>query len=578
MACEVPQQQEGQLRLIRLDVALICDPLRADRTESRTLWIDGSKFVAKPADSRQVEHHYRMLDCVAMACGIDAHTHIGGGKVNLARLMLSGRERSEIVSIEEDLPSQSRLPMRPLSCPVPNTLETGIRYLEMGYSACFEPAVLPAGARHAHCELADTPFLDTGGFLMLGNELLLLKMISDGAPATQIRDYVAWMLNAHRCIAVKVVHAVGVSRFKESSPFHDHVALGSIDDPHPRFGVSGRRVLLELARAVDSLGIPHPIHVHCANLGLPGNIETTLETIRAVEGHRMHLTHAQFHCYGKEGPHGFGSAASQLADEVNKNPKLSVDVGQVLFGQTITLSGDLEHQWSHRHLGRPRKGAFQMIENQGGCGVLPFRYRQAQYVHSLQWAIGLELFLRIENPWQIFLTTDHPNGAPFTAYPHIVRLLCDADFRQHCFEHLHPDVRSTSSLPSLPREYTLDEIAIVTRSAPARSLGLQQYGSLEAGSVANLCLFQQNANKEAMFVQPKWVIRNGRIAVQDGNVKEEVPKTSFQIQLPLNTEIERFMAKDWKLFYQQSPALSKISEDEARLLRAEIWHLEPTIS
>lgn len=80
----------------------------------------------------------------------------------------------------------------------------------------------------------------------------------------------------------------------------------------------------------------------------------------------------------------------------------------------MTLSGDLGHQWEHRDLARPKKGFFQEIETQGGCGVLPFRYRESQYVHSLQWTIGLELFLRIQNPWQIFLTTDHPNGAPFS--------------------------------------------------------------------------------------------------------------------------------------------------------------------
>lgn len=53
-----------------------------------------------------------------------------------------------------------------------------------------------------------------------------------------------------------------------------------------------QEVLFELARAVDALGVAHPIHVHCTNLGMPGNIEVTLETIRAVEGHRIHLTHA----------------------------------------------------------------------------------------------------------------------------------------------------------------------------------------------------------------------------------------------------------------------------------------------
>ena len=44
-------------------------------------------------------------------------------------------------------------------------------------------------------------------------------------------------------------------------------------------------------------------------------------------------------------------------------------------------------------------------------------------------AIGLETFLLVDDPWRVFLTTDHPNGAPFTSYPHLIRLLMDKSFR-----------------------------------------------------------------------------------------------------------------------------------------------------
>ena len=58
------------------------------------------------------------------------------------------------------------------------------------------------------------------------------------------------------------------------------------------------------------------------------------------------------------------------------------------------------------------------------------RYRdKSKFVNAMQWVIGLETFLLFDDPWRIFPTTDHPNGAPFHFYPHLIRLLMDKSFR-----------------------------------------------------------------------------------------------------------------------------------------------------
>ena len=83
---------------------------------------------------------------------------------------------------------------------------------------------------------------------------------------------------------------------------------------------------------MQELGVTHPLHIHGCNLGIPGNIETTLDTIRAADGLRIHMTHTQFLSYGTEGDKKFSSGAAQLAELVNKTQNVSIDVGQVLFG------------------------------------------------------------------------------------------------------------------------------------------------------------------------------------------------------------------------------------------------------
>jgi len=53
----------------------------------------------------------------------------------------------------------------------------------------------------------------------------------------------------------------------------------------------------------------------------------------AADGLPIHLTHIQFHSYGVEGPRKCSSGAHAIADAVNARPNVSIDVGQIIFGQ-----------------------------------------------------------------------------------------------------------------------------------------------------------------------------------------------------------------------------------------------------
>jgi len=540
--------------ITRLHGAVCIDGVK--KTEVRDLFLDGETIGSALANGYRVDADYKLDKHIVVAGGIDLHTHIGGGKVNIARLLLP--DLVNHVNSNSKRTESDPLWIQPLSSPVPGTWETGRRYLEMGYTACFEPALLPANARHAHAEMADTPWLDTGGYLLLGNDRLLLEWIRDEVPQEQINAYVGWMVHAHQCCGVKVVNAGGIDAFKFNQR---HLSL---DDHHIHLGITPRQILSVLSQAVESLQLAHPLHVHCSNLGLAGNISATMATIDAVEGRRLHLTHAQFHCYGTDGPHGYSSAARELADRVNSDKSLSIDVGQVQFGQTVTLSGDTMHQFANRKLARPRKAIFQDLECQAGCGVLPFRYRQDQYVHGLLWTIGIELFLRVEDSERVFLTTDHPNGAPFTSYPHLIRLLMDFDYRMSIFSRLHPDVQKSSSLPSLTREYTVEEIVKMTRLGPAKALGLRNRGSLCEGKLADVVVYEKSENPEQMFSRPSMVFRRGKLVYRDGVFLADSIKSTIVSAFEVDDQMDRLLKRIWRTRYGYSTDLITVRPDELR--------------
>ncbi|TWU44963.1 Formyltransferase/hydrolase complex Fhc subunit A [Novipirellula aureliae] len=505
------------------------------------VWIKDGKIVPSCEVQTGSANNPRTLDasdCIVMAGGIDLHTHIGGGKLTLARLLLE----------EPAKPSRDLLPTAPV---------VAQRYLDMGYTTCFEPAVIPCNARSAHAEMAEIRGIDTGGFCLLGNDDLLMQLLADNAPQSVINDYVAWMVMATQCIAVKVVNPGGISAFKFNQRRLD------VDTPHPRYGVTPSTIVRRLCRAVSEIGLAHPLHVHCSNLGVPGNIESTLKTIDAADGFPIHLAHAQFHCYGNNGPYAMTSAAAKLVDAIDRNPHVTIDVGQVMFGQTVTISADSMHQFHNIRYANPRKSILVDVECEAGCGVVPFRYRRRQFVHSLQWAIGLELFLMIDDPARVFLTTDHPNGAPFTTYPHLIRLLCDRAFRETALAEIDPEAAAASSLAGIDREYTLGEIAIMTRSAPAAILGLSGIGDLAIGSSADVVVYEKNRNFETMFAQPKFVLKNGVLVRGKGSVSTE-PSGSIThtANVEFNPKTIATLANRYESFSAMAMSRLQISDDE----------------
>jgi len=540
------------MSLLRLRGGRIVDPANGIAGDVRDLCVRDGRIVDLPAQA-PVDEELDASGCVVMAGGIDMHTHIGGGKMNLARLLLPEDHRSGRDPVAA---STNALELASCGSCAPGTLATGYRYVEMGYTAAFEPAMAASNARHTHMEMGDIPILDHGAYVMLGNDELFLRMLAEQQDYERIRDYVGWTINATKAMGVKVVNPGGISAFKFNQRKLD------VDGEHAHWRITPREVVHTLARTLTDLGLPHPLHIHASNLGVAGNIESTLATIAALEGLPAHLTHVQFHSYGTEGPRKFSSAARQLAEAVNANPNVSIDVGQIMFGQTVTASGDTMRQHANADHANPRKWIGADIECDAGCGVVPFRYREQSYVNALQWAIGLELFLLVDDPWRVVLTTDHPNGAPFTSYPHLIRLLMDKRFRDEQLATLHPEVAAHAPLREIKREFTLSEIAVMTRAAPARLLGLRDRGQLGVGAAADIAVYREDANAQTMFSRPDLVLKDGTLVARAGRIVATPTGGTHFVEPQYDASIEATLQRYGARHLAVNPRHAAIGRDE----------------
>ncbi len=544
---------------IRISGGAVHDPANDVDGEIRDVCLKDGKVVA------DVGPGARRIDArgmVVMPGGVDIHAHIAGPKVNAAR-KLTPEDRREAPLDRTDVLRSGTGGL------VPSTFATGYRYSLLGYTTVIEAAAPPLAARHVLSELRDTPMIDKAFLILMGNNQVLFELIreSGGAVSSRLRDAIAWWLEATGGYGVKLVNPGGVELYKQ-----DNGNVHSLDDHVGGFEVTPRQVLEAIGGAVDELGLPHPVHVHANNLGVPGNADTTLDTMRTLAGRQAHFAHLQFHAYGGK-PDGLPrSRAPELLEFLGEHPEITADVGQIMFGPAVTMTADGPVAAMLRDLGA-EQWLNHDTEVETGCGIVPYRYRASNYVHALQWGIGLELFLLGKDPWQVMLSTDHPNGGSFLSYPKLIRLLMDRAFREDQMGAANQRaIRRTALTDGLDREYSLNEIAIVTRAGPARRLGLRDKGHLGVGADADVTIYHDRADREEMFATPRYVIKAGAVVVEEGDLHRIDDGVLLSSRAAFDPEVSRVLeplfGDRYSVAFEHYPVRDPALREPARVVEA----------
>lgn len=520
----------------------VFDPLNRTRGEKQDVFIRDGKIV------RSVRRKARTINAsgmVVMPGGVDIHSHIAGSKVNSGRLLRPEDHR-------KDIEPRTKHTLSGVGHSVPSTRTTGYRYTKMGYTTVFEPATPPLKTRHTHEELNSTPIIDKACFPLLGNNWFVMEYLRDGK-VEECAAYVAWVLKATKGYAIKIVDPGGVEVWGWGK------ILRGLDEPVTNFDITPREIVRGLCKVNKILNLPHPIHVHTNNLGNPGNYLTTIQTMDAVrdldDGKKpiIHITHVQFTGFSGSSWLNLGSGAPEIADYVNKHGHVSVDLGQVIFGDTTTMTADGPFQYFlHKISGN--KWVNVDVEAETGSGIVPFHYKRGNYVNAIQWGIGLELALLVKDPWRVFMTTDHPNGGPFTAYPKVIAWLMSRKAREKTMSKINRTAKKRLDLPGIDREYTLEEISTVTRAAPAKSLGLASKGHLGVGADADVAIYDLDPSKRDLeqnpiairraFKEAAYTIKDGMIVSKKGQITGTRLGRTFYVESTISSELESNLLKE----------------------------------
>ncbi|MGB9741149.1 MAG: formylmethanofuran dehydrogenase subunit A [Candidatus Bathyarchaeia archaeon] len=536
----------------------VYDPINGINGEKMNIAVKDGKIVEKVNERRA-----KRIDAtgmVVMPGGVDIHSHIAGSEVNSSRLL-----RPE--DHYKDFERKTAVTRSGVGYSIPSTFTTGYRYARMGWTTVMNPSMPPLEARHTHEELSDTPIIDKASYPLLGDWWFVLEYLRDGK-IEECARHVAWMIKATKGYAIKLVNPGGLEAWGFGRNVRD------IDDQVPYFGITPREIIRGLCKVNKLLNLPHTIHVHTNNLGKPGNYVTALETMRCVEDLAqddkpvIHITHCQFSAFKGDDWRTFGSGAEEIANYVNAHSHVTMDMGQVIFTDTTTMTADGPFQYL-LHTLSGNKWVNHDVETETSAGIVPFHYKRKSHVHATQWSIGLELALLIKDPWKILMTTDHPNGGPFIAYPRIVAWLMSRKAREATLRKINPRARSRSLLPTIDRELGFYEIAIVTRAGQAKALGLKNKGHLGIGADADIAIY--NFNPETMdpskkykavrraFKRAAYTIKGGQVVVKEGEVLKHIEGATMWLNVQTSEEakitedMKRRFKEYWTVEFENYP-------------------------
>ncbi|MEM3668444.1 MAG: formylmethanofuran dehydrogenase subunit A, partial [Candidatus Bathyarchaeia archaeon] len=308
----------------------VYDPLNGVNGEKIDIAIKDGKIVDKVNERKA-----RKIDAsgmVVMPGGVDIHSHIAGSKVNAGRLL---RPEDHFKDFEPKTP----VTRSGVGYSIPSTFTTGYRYARMGYTTVMDPAMPPLEAKHTHEEFNDTPIIDKASYPLLGDWWFVLEYLREGK-IEECARHVAWMLNATKGYAIKLVNPGGLEAWGFGHNVH------GLDDQVPYFCITPREIIRGLSKVNRLLNLPHTIHVHTNNLGKPGNYVTALETMKCVEDLALenkpviHITHCQFSAFKGDDWRTFESGAEEIANYVNAHSHVTMDMGQVIFTDTTTMTAD----------------------------------------------------------------------------------------------------------------------------------------------------------------------------------------------------------------------------------------------
>ncbi len=455
----------------------VFDPFNSIEGEKKDILIEDGKVVDKFVSSSDVKEIDAKGKTVIPAA-LEIHAHIASQQLNWIRLL--GSSNQEFQDLWNGL-----------------TLSTIAKdYISNGYTFFLEANVFPSLTKQTIFDLKRLPVLDKA-FLLNTSNLWALELEFQKELVEEGAVLISNLLEKVKGFGLKAYNPF------EAEYWNWKVVRKNLTDKGRLFNFAPLDVYEKLARFVEHLGLPHSIHAHIEGYESQYSKENLIATLNKVKllglkpnpkndlgikrSQIFHLAHAS--SYNIDGDN------SELIKFYNENKEFDMDLGFIGFNAInplITsdrrLINNLIKSTDSNKLIRAS------IESEGDSFATLRKFSKKKKEDCVLWANAIDLALNIA-PWQLQFSVNYPNYANITNLPEIASWLISKKARRQFMNDMEASFLKDNNLIINDKILTFNEFIILSRSSPAKSLGIGSIkGNLGLGADGDLNILNLNLN------------------------------------------------------------------------------------
>ena len=455
----------------------VFDPFNNIEGDTKDILIEDGKVVDKFASSSDIKEIDAKGKTVIPAA-VEIHAHVASQQLNWVRLL--GSANQDFQTLWNGL-----------------TLNAIAKdYLSNGYTFILEANVFPSLTKQTIFDLKRLPVLDKG-FLLNPSNLWALELEFQKEMVEEGAVFLSNLLEKVKGFGLKAYNPF------EAEYWNWKKVRKNLTEKGRLFNFAPMEVYEKLLRFVEYLGLPHSIHAHIEGYETQyakENLLTTLNKVKSLglkpnpkndfeikRSQIFHLAHAS--SYNVDGDN------SELIKFYNENQDFDMDLGFRGFNAINPLIT------SDRHLINKlikstdsSKLIRSSVESEGDSFATLRKFSKTKKDDCVLWANAIDLALNI-SPWQLQFSVNYPNYADITNLPEIASWLISYYARKQYMNDMDAIFLKDNSLNSNDKVLTFNDYIILTRSSPAKSLGIGNIkGNLGLGADGDLNILNLNLN------------------------------------------------------------------------------------
>ncbi|MBN1803126.1 MAG: amidohydrolase family protein [Candidatus Lokiarchaeota archaeon] len=492
----------------------VIDPINKIKSEIKDILIENGQIVESFSSENNVKEINASGKTVIPA-GIDMHSHVASQQVNWARLILANEKYIHSKWHNFSLESIAR------------------HYISQGYTFFVEANVFPSLAKQTSFNFSHIPVLDKAMLLNVSTLWPLELEFQRG----KIEDMAIFLSNL-----LEKTKAFGIKAYNpfESESWDFKKNRDDISINGRLYNFNALNVYENLAKANELLELPHSVHVHVEGYEHEQgniNLDIVLKKIKSLNlklpsrrNQIFHLAHANSY---------FPDASiSEVIKFFNNNQEFDLDLGFIGFNAINPLiTSDRRLVNSLRNSKQEHSVISMAAELEGDAFASVRSFDKSNEKDCFLWANAIEIALQIRNKYQVQFSLNYPNYANISDIPKISSWLLSPSARKEFMKGMNADFIKKCNLIGSEENLNLEELIIITRSSPARSLGIAEHkGQLGINADGDLNILNMDAREidpQKDYSRIENALTNMELVLKRG----EIVKNKEKIDLKINGKI-----------------------------------------